>query len=136
MASDGAPCATLRLPDGREVSLPVLTDAAGALFVDVRRLQPDTGVRSTRRSASARLSAPARFAIHLALATRRRRVHLRPGLQLHRVVRLSGARIMQLRVPPRRSRVPPAPQVTFIDGEKGELLCAPARCVRKLTPAR
>ena len=44
MACDGgAQSATLRLPDGREVSLPVLTDAAGALFLDVRRLQPDTG---------------------------------------------------------------------------------------------
>jgi hypothetical protein len=37
------PCATLRMPDGREISLPMLTDAAGALFVDVRKLQPDTG---------------------------------------------------------------------------------------------
>jgi hypothetical protein len=40
---DDAPCATLTMPDGRTVSLPVLTDAAGALFVDVRKLQPDTG---------------------------------------------------------------------------------------------
>jgi len=35
--------ATLRLPDGREVALPVLTDAAGATFVDVRKLRQDTG---------------------------------------------------------------------------------------------
>ncbi len=41
-----APCATLRMPDGREIQLPVLTDAAGATFVDVRKLQPETGARA------------------------------------------------------------------------------------------
>lgn len=45
------PVATLRLPDGREVCLPVLIDASGALFVDVRRLQPDTGAPSLREAA-------------------------------------------------------------------------------------
>jgi hypothetical protein len=43
MPPDAPPVATLRMPDGSEVQLPVLTDAAGALFVDVRKLQPETG---------------------------------------------------------------------------------------------
>lgn len=38
------PCATLTLPDGREVALPVLTDEAGAVFVDIRALHPTAGV--------------------------------------------------------------------------------------------
>ena len=33
-----------RTPDGREIVLPVLTDAAGATFLDVRRLYPDHSV--------------------------------------------------------------------------------------------
>ena len=31
-------------PDGREVKIPVLRDAAGATFIDVRRLYPETGI--------------------------------------------------------------------------------------------
>ncbi len=50
--------ATLHMPDGRVVSLPVLTDAVGAVFVDVRKLQPETGacarVWTARRLGSAR----------------------------------------------------------------------------------
>jgi hypothetical protein len=38
------PTAVLRMPDGTEILLPVLTDAAGARFLDVRRLQPTTGI--------------------------------------------------------------------------------------------
>jgi hypothetical protein len=38
------PTAVLRMPDGAEILLPVLTDAAGARFLDVRRLQPTTGI--------------------------------------------------------------------------------------------
>ena len=68
MACDGGtPSATLRLPDGREVSLPVLTDAAGALFLDVRRLQPDTGAHPPCAAARARRGAHTRA---------RRRVHV------------------------------------------------------------
>mmetsp|Transcript_9683 Transcript_9683/g.23916 ORF Transcript_9683/g.23916 Transcript_9683/m.23916 type:complete len:431 (-) Transcript_9683:597-1889(-) len=36
--------ATLTLPGGRTVEIPVLRDAAGATFLDVRRLFPETGV--------------------------------------------------------------------------------------------
>jgi citrate synthase len=36
--------ATLTLPDGRAIPLPVLTDAAGATFVDIATLFPRTGV--------------------------------------------------------------------------------------------
>lgn len=36
--------ATLTLPDGRTVSLPFLTDASGAEFVDVRQLYVETSV--------------------------------------------------------------------------------------------
>lgn len=36
--------ALLKFPDGRTVSLPFMRDAAGNEFVDVRRLQPETGV--------------------------------------------------------------------------------------------
>ena len=43
----GFPCAAveegaavLRMPDGLEIELPVVTDAAGAKYVDIRRLQP------------------------------------------------------------------------------------------------
>ena len=61
-----APTATLRLPDGREVALPVLTDASGALFVDVRKLQPDTGapLRSVC-DATTRLLLAVRRRVHL-----------------------------------------------------------------------
>ena len=38
------PTAVLTMPDGQEILLPVLTDAAGARFLDVRRLQPATGI--------------------------------------------------------------------------------------------
>ena len=51
--------ATLSLPDGRTIDLPVLSDAAGALFVDVSRLYPtskvctlDVGFSSTASCAS------------------------------------------------------------------------------------
>jgi hypothetical protein len=82
------PVATLRLPDGREVCLPVLYDASGALFVDVRRLQPDTGapslreaarlltrhaqvsVRSTRGSAARRRARPRRVTFSTACPSR------------------------------------------------------------------
>lgn len=47
MPPDGAETsssATLTLPDGRVLQLPVLRDAAGATFLDVRRLYPEHGV--------------------------------------------------------------------------------------------
>ena len=40
------PKAMLRLPDGGELQLPLLIDAAGATFIDIRKLQPETGARS------------------------------------------------------------------------------------------
>lgn len=36
--------AVLNMPCGRTVSLPVMIDAYGAQFVDIRRLQPETGI--------------------------------------------------------------------------------------------
>jgi citrate synthase len=36
--------ATLRLPDGVEITLPLLVDASGSRFIDVRKLQPTTGI--------------------------------------------------------------------------------------------
>lgn len=36
--------ATLKLPDGRTVELPFLMDTAGNAFLDIRRLQPETGI--------------------------------------------------------------------------------------------
>jgi hypothetical protein len=36
--SEASSSATLTLPDGRVLELPVLRDAAGATFLDVRRL--------------------------------------------------------------------------------------------------
>lgn len=36
--------ATLAMPDGQEISLPVLQDVYGNRFVDVRTLQPKTGI--------------------------------------------------------------------------------------------
>ena len=54
-----ASTATVHLPDGRVVSLPVLTDNAGAIFLDVQRLYPehkictfDPGFNSTASCAS------------------------------------------------------------------------------------
>ena len=40
--------AILKLPSGQEYSLPVLTDNVGAVFLDVRKLQSDTGARLER----------------------------------------------------------------------------------------
>ncbi|KAK2077381.1 hypothetical protein QBZ16_004226 [Prototheca wickerhamii] len=36
--------AVLKMPDGQEIKLPVLLDSAGAQFVDIRKLQPSTGI--------------------------------------------------------------------------------------------
>ena len=58
--SEASSSATLTLPDGRVLELPVLRDAAGATFLDVRRLYPehavctfDPGFNSTASCASA-----------------------------------------------------------------------------------
>ena len=42
-AETPAPCATLHMPDGRVLSLPVLTDAAGGTFLDVRKMLNESG---------------------------------------------------------------------------------------------
>ena len=42
--SEASSSATLTLPDGRVLELPVLRDAAGATFLDVRRLYPEHAV--------------------------------------------------------------------------------------------
>ena len=39
-----AALAMLRMPDGREIELPVMRDADGNQFVDVRKLHPSTGI--------------------------------------------------------------------------------------------
>jgi citrate synthase len=36
--------ATLTMPDGSQIQLPVLKDASGSSFVDIRRLHPTTGI--------------------------------------------------------------------------------------------
>ena len=38
---EGSGEAILKMPDGREIHLPALIDAAGNEFVDVRKLQPE-----------------------------------------------------------------------------------------------
>jgi hypothetical protein len=131
------PCATLRMPDGREISLPVLTDAAGALFVDVRKLQPDTGALLRQlhaqwlRAACVAARCPERKPRELGTEARAARAGIctfDPGFSSTAAC-ASAVRLMRAR---RRRRVARAEspddqrthnrQVTFIDGEKGELL--------------
>jgi hypothetical protein len=42
-AAKPAQVATLTFPDGKTYSLPLLTDHAGALFLDIRKMQGETG---------------------------------------------------------------------------------------------
>eukprot|EP00884_Botryococcus_braunii_P014033 jgi/Botrbrau1/22630/Bobra.176_1s0057.1 len=44
LPEDGEQLATVNLPDGTSITIPLLTDAAGCRFLDVRKLQPTTGI--------------------------------------------------------------------------------------------